>query len=252
MNLVKFEGGLPAVTLEADVVVQRDTALAEAWQIQSITCPADERVATIAGVSLKKILNAAEASRKDVKAPVLDVGKRIDGLAAEYVAPITAALARLGALLARWQEAERQRVAAEERARQAEIQRLEAERLAAEAEARRLQEAALESEAAGFAPATTEAVLEAAVQADTAALTARAQSDIAISAPLPAPQRTAGSVARMETIVEVFDVHALYAARPELVKLEPKVGALKSIWTPGMEIPGCKIYQQPVASFRSR
>lgn len=206
--------------------------------------------------ALAALRTSVEKSRTDVKAPVLELGRRIDGIAKEFVAEVVTEEARLSALVADYAreqqrikreaemaaERERQRIERErheaEMAAQREQQRIERERMEAErqaheaamaklraeaansaeaqAEARRQQEAALAAQR--DAEARAEAARVKAAQDAEAARQRQAEAERAAAAAAAAPVIPAG--VKEEIDFEVTDAAALYAKFPQFCRIE--------------------------------
>lgn len=206
-----------------------------------VDSPATQAAATEKAVNAQGFLKRLEASRKAVKAPILEIGRRIDALADELAAPVKAEMNRVGGLVAKFQQAEairveRERVEREKREREA----MEAARIAAEKQRQ------------AAAAMTTEADLNAAIQAETAAKVAEKQMYDTLTAPAPAAVKASGSITKKVLRYEVTDIHALYKAMPHLVKLEPNVMAIKSTCAANQTIPGLRLWEELDTNFRSR
>ena len=226
--------------------------------------------------SLASVRTAVESSRKIVKAPVIDLGKRIDGIAADFVADVVAEEARLSSLVTEYAreqqrlkreaelaaEQERQRVERErheaEMVAQREAARIERERQAAEKAAHEAEIARLKAEAAQSeegqraareaqekalaAQRKAEARAEAArrqAEADAAAAREREEAArIAAAAVLAAP--TPAGV-REEIDYEVEDILAFVAKFPQLCRIEVKradvLAALKKSFERNGKLP---------------
>lgn len=217
----------------------RDTALSFACTIAEIsdTTPAQLVVDTIK--ELKAIQKSVEDSRVTVKAPVLELTRRIDTVAKAFIGPVDTEVRRLDAILTAYQqeqerirrEAEAKRLAAiraaqeaEERARrEAEAARLKAEQEAAEAAQTAHEQADPFAEAEATA-AIHRAAVEAQVKATEAqalAATAIKAATVETAAAMAAPKPTGMSVRRQPDF-EVVDLLALANARPDLVTIQPK------------------------------
>lgn len=257
--------GLSAVetTASAAAIAERDRLLAMARKGKSVTDAASAQRATDVLKELKAFTRTIETTRKEVKEPVLQLAKDIDGLARTLTEDLDREATRISALVGEWQ-AEQNRLAEEARRkaweeeqrirREAEAkERAEQERLAAEQRARELAamkvQADLEAKAArarseaGRAKAMAEA--EAArvkAEADAKAAEEQARIDgmkrdeaeaLAIgkahaSAAVVQQAKPSGVAARREVEFEVVDIVALYEACAPLVKLEPNTAAIKA------------------------
>lgn len=206
----------------------RDRLLAELGEVTTI---GDEFAASVAVDALKRadqLLKNIEADRVAVKAPVLELTRRIDGVAKDAVAGLAPAAARVSRLLGEYQVEQRRLAAeAEHRARE-EARRIERDAAAAAA-------AAKPEQAAAIAAAASEQI----VAVRTAAASAAAP-------------KAAGTAVRVEVCYEVTDISALYAARPELVTLEPNGSAIRAIIkaNPNLSLPGLRHWTEAKTTIR--
>lgn len=244
-----------AVTPEAEA--QKQVILDAARKVVAVTDNDTCAIAQSRLRSLGSVRTAVESSRKQVKAPVLELGKRIDGIASEFVADVVAEETRLSGLVAEFareqqrkqreaaeaaekerlriereeherklaamraeQEAERQRMEAERAAHAAEMERLRASREKdAEAEAEARQREAEAAAAQREAAAKAEAARIAAEEAAAKADRERQEAEAARAAAVAAP--TPAGV-REEIDFEVVDIVAFVAKFPQLCRIEPK------------------------------
>ncbi len=100
-----------AITPHAELA--KKEALESAAIILKVENDMQQQMAADARVSLKRVLKQVEASRKDVKAPVLEMGKAIDRLAANFSDELQAQDARIESLILPY-ELQKRKVAAEE------------------------------------------------------------------------------------------------------------------------------------------
>ena len=226
--------------------------------------------------SLASVRTAVESSRKLVKAPVIDLGKRIDGIAADFVAEVIAEEARLSGLVTEYAreqqrikreaelaaEQERQRVERErheaEMAAQREAAKIERERQAAEKASHEAEIARLKAEAAQSeegqraareaqekalaAQREAEARAEAARrQAEADAAAAREREEAARIAAAEAVAAPAPAGVKEEIDFEVDDILAFVAKFPQLCRIEPKradvLAALKKSFERNGKLP---------------
>lgn len=263
-----------SVSLVPDAITQRNAALELAGEITTVDNPFDQDIAADALKALKRIETGVESARVSVKAPVLQLGRQIDALAADFTNPVLVECKRITALLSAYQTKVRMEAMAAERQRQVELARIEADRRAAEAaaqkraaeilaavaEAKRQADAALrastdaEAEKAAQASAAAAAQAEAqqqqhAIHAQAAQREREAQMK-ALTVAKPAPQAD-GMTVRQVWKFEVTDIHALYRARPDLVSLEPRTREINSAMSKGFrECPGLRIWSETVAGVR--
>jgi hypothetical protein len=262
------------ITPEAEK--QKTTILTAARAVVAVTDPDSCDIAQSRLRSLASVRTAVESSRKIVKAPVIDLGKRIDGIAADFVADVVAEEARLSGLVTEYAreqqriqrkaelaaEQERQRVERErheaEMAAQREAARIERERQAAERAAHEAEIARLKAEAAQSeegqraAREAQEKALAAQREAEARAESARRQAEadaaaarereeaarIAAAAAVAAP---APAGVREEIDFEVEDILAFVAKFPQLCRIEPKraevLAALKKSFERNGKLP---------------
>jgi hypothetical protein len=224
------------IAIETRAVESRDLAVSSAQALPSVSSESDARAAANIIRDLRSIQKQTEESRSDVKRPVLDLGKRIDAIAKEFIGPVESELSRVSRLLTTWQ-VEQDRIAREAEAkRQAELRaaaeaeakaRAEAERARAKAEAEaRAAAKKAESESDPFALAEAEAAAKAArdresqkiQQAEEAARAARLKA----AQELPVAQKLAGVTVKRQPDFEILDLQRLARSRPDLVTITPK------------------------------
>ena len=226
--------------------------------------------------SLARVRTAVESSRKLVKAPVIDLGKRIDGIAADFVAEVIEEEARLSGLVTEYAreqqrikreaelaaEQERQRVERErheaEMVAQREAARIERERQAAERAAHEAEIARLKAEAAQSedgqraareaqekalaAQREAEARADASRrQAEADAIAAREREEAARIAAAEAVAASAPSGVREEIDFDVVDILAFVAKFPQLCRIEARradvLAALKKSFERNGKLP---------------
>jgi hypothetical protein len=223
----------PAIELNPAAFEARRVTLAKAHAITGIESVTDLDSAAAALTEVASLTKSIEASRKKVKAPILDIGRHIDEVAKDYIAPLAQEKKRLETLIGAYQEAAR---------RKAERERAEAAKAQADAiaEMQRKQAEALQ--------AGDEAAADAA-RAEAANKIAEAQIAV-INAEGP---KAEGIVTRTTWEFEVTDIHALLAARPELCVISPNTTAIRAIIkaTNGAAIPGIRCWQKAAAIVRN-
>lgn len=214
--------------------------------------------------AIKGFTKQIEEAHQEAKAPVLDVGRKLDALKSEMVAKLEPEAQRLAKALGAW-NAEQARIAEEQR--QAAIERerqilLEQERKENEARAeqerkeRQLREKAdnARSEAQRLKLQTELAKVqdEAQVAAEVRQIEQR-QAIVDNRSALPVVAKPAGIATRKEIRFEVVDAPALYAAHPYLVSLVPNAqlikGHLKSL-KEGDTLPGVRHWVDATAIVR--
>jgi len=166
------------------------------------------------GISLRRPLKAA--------------AERIKAIEDDYLMPLEAEQGRLESLAYAWHQSEQRRVAAEEARRQEEL----AAKLRDEQAAKALAAETGDAEAVAMAEQATAAV------------------ETALYAPKAEPVKVGGMSTRRVMRWELLDIRALAAARPELVKMEPKAAAILSTCFPEQPVPGLRLWYEDSTSTR--
>ena len=224
-------------TDEAQVVASNLSS--ELMSVKVVNSPETQAVATEIAVKAQKFIKEVEACRKSVKAPVIELGKRIDKLADELSAPVKEEMQRVGTMVAKFQTAEAARVAKEQQERrmleiQAMSAKFEADKKAAEA-------------AAGM---QTEAELQAAVAAETEAKRKEKEMYDTLTAPAPAAIKASGSVTKQVLRYEILDQALAFHHAPHLFKVEIKPSAVNATCNADTKIPGMLFWTEAATSFR--
>lgn len=222
----------PSIQIAPAAFEARRVALEAAGGCQEIGSVQDLEAAAAALTQVKALARSVEDSRKEVKNPVLEIGRQIDAVAKDYMSPLETEAKRLSAMVGSYQEAQR---------RKAEKEREEAARIQAEAVAEMARKQA-EAVAQG-----DEAAADAA-RAEAADKIAEAQIALA-NAEGPKPD---GIVTKTSWKFEVTDIAALHAARPELVVLSPNNAAIRAVVkaSNGKPLPGVRCWQEAGAIVR--
>lgn len=196
----------------------RDGLLVEIRGVTTVSDAFDADVAADVLKRTKDLTRSIEASRTTVKAPVLELGKKIDALAKEITAELESEAGRVAKVLGAYQLEEKRKAEAAARAAREEEERIK-------------REAAAKAEAA--APAEVAAIVDQATER----IVATRQAAAAVVAP-----KAANTGVREDVCFEVTDIVALYAARPELVNLEPNGTAIRAICkaNPKLQLPGLR------------
>jgi hypothetical protein len=221
------------VDLAPDSFERRALALNAAARVATVADAMDAEDAADALRLLSPLVKDVEAARKIVKAPVLELSKKIDDTAKDFIAEVAAEKLRIETALGTYQAAEQRRADAERRAAQEEADRLAREAAKAQREADRATNAG-----------EAERTQQAAAQAETAAIEAR------VTAAEIAPAKPAGVAVRQPWKFEVVDIAALFVARPDLCRIEPDNAAIRAQIPHNQNIPGLRIWQEAKASIR--
>ena len=200
------------LTIAPEAFALRERALTKAANITAVTSHDESYEAGHRVKEIAALRNLVERSRKLVKEPVLEVGRRIDQAAKDFLADLTAEEGRIKQLI----ESHAYRLAEERRIAE------EAERRAA-AEARAAREAA---EAAQQAAQTIGRIADvvAAQQAERSRLEALATRCAAAEETHAAKQP---DEVRWAWDFEVTDLAELARLAPALVRIEPNVSEIK-------------------------
>lgn len=275
MNAIQLRQETLDVSIRPDAISARDEALDAAATIHAIADEMDEAEAADVLKQLVGMSRGVEETRKAIKAPLIEAGRKIDGCATAFSSPIDAAVTRIKGLLGTFDQARRARVAAEELARQAEAKRIADEKARADAELARQQQEAQEAaqraqDAASAAflaedpasqekaateakaaqeQATAQAALIEQAKADKARADA-AQLQLSVQSREKAPAKPKGISSRQVWKFEVVDIRALYAERPDLVTLEPKGREIERVVSAGVELPGVRAWKETEVGVR--
>jgi len=108
------------VTIEiiAEAEQMKIEALMSSKGIKTVDDGFEATIAAEAQSALRHLIKGIEESRKDAKAPVLEIGRQIDGVAKDYIEDVKAEESRIAQLLGAFQIVERdKKIAAERQAR---------------------------------------------------------------------------------------------------------------------------------------
>lgn len=250
LAISKFED--VALSLTPEFHLLKANALEAAKPITAPTDTASLEVAVAAGSALKRLKTDLEKSRNTVKAPVLELGRKIDALAKKESAEIEKELTRIEGLVSAYQrvkieEARKAQEMADTLARKRQ-ERLDAEAAEQEKERLRLEEAAKKTEDPDEAAHLAEQAQQAQEAAERAREKAVAPSPLGIGS---APRVEKLSASRPWKFV-VDDIAAVYASRPDLCSLEIKTAATNAAIAAGArEIPGLRIWQEDTTRIRA-
>lgn len=211
------------IGLLPSAIETRDRLLKEAASISSVS---DSFEADIAADTLKSITLSTrqiEQARKAVKAPVLELGKKIDACAKEFSERLKEEESRIGRLLGNYEAIERKK-------------KQEAERKAREEEARKRAEAEARIRAGEDAQKVEEEVTKEIIETKVEVSTAS--------------YRPEGTSVRETWQFEVTDINALFAAHPDLVVLSPNNTAIRAIIKHKQDIPGIRCWKEAKSYIR--
>lgn len=196
------------VHIEPMAELKKADALNSARLVESVTDSFEAETAGDALKMLSDIKKGIEAARKDAKAPVLAIGRKIDDIAKEFVEEVEVQHRRIGLLLGEWQKAEREK----QRKAEAEARRLEYE---AYQKAQAEQAKRIAEENSGRTGSLTEDLEKIDKQAAAQVAQIRAEA-------VTKSDAVAGVKVRTTTHFEIIDEQALFAARPDLFSPDEK------------------------------
>lgn len=270
-NAITVVGNIDA-SLSRSAVAARDESLTVARALRAIGSTSDLQSATSALSVLKTIGNEVERTRKEIKNPVLNAGRKIDELAKEFCSPIEIESARLTSLIT-FYESEQRRIAQEaELKRQTELRKINDARIAAEHAAAIALEQERKAKGASEA-ARIDAYFGVATQADIAEA-ARRESEIRRTRELET-QRSAKLAEEATAILmtprqaqtskieglsyrvvwkfEVLNIHELYLFDGELVTLSVNNRLVQQRISNGHQsIPGLRIWSEKQPIIRTK
>jgi hypothetical protein len=204
----------------------RDNALAQSGLIGKVTNGDENNLAAMAQVELKRVLKLVEDDRKEVKGPVIDLGKAIDAKAKELVRDVDQEFNRISKLVADFQALENAKARAIEAQRVAELSRIERETQAAIAQA-----------------TSHEEIENIRAEADQKA----AEKSVELA---PPPHKLSHQIVGEGWDFEVTDMWTLARAHPSCVNIEPRRAEIKSLLNVGVKVAGVRAWKQTKATVR--
>lgn len=265
-----------AINVDQSAITRKQSVLSESVTITEVSDEFGQELCVSTQRSIKDLLKLVEDSRQEIKAPILELGRKIDGKAKEFSAELQTEFNRLNGLNERFIIDQRKKAAEAEAARQAELKRIEAEQrrlaeLARVAEELRIaEEARIEAEKRAAAEAEFNAVseaeqAEAATKADEieklrlanaardaenlrkaieAADKLKAKQMATQQAPAVTVSKPSGSVVKDVWVFEVTDAALAYKSRPEFFELTERKSVISQAIASGLrDCPGLRIYQ---------
>lgn len=240
------------VALSEQASVLKAEALERAALIGTVTNAEQNEYAARVQRDLQAVVKAVEVDRKRVKEPFLDMGRRIDAAAREFVAELEEEYRRIGECCQEFAAKERERFLAEQRRVQEEQERVLREQRKAEEEARA--KAAAEAAAARNEAERIAAQKRAEEQAKLIA--ERAAQELEAITPAALPTKADGQVVKPVWRFEVTDVWLLARTSPGLVRIEPNRSEINEVITRlaaagEPKIPGLRIWNEVQVTTRT-
>lgn len=247
-----------SVAIEPGALTLREAALDKSALVAVVESPTDQEAAVAAQIELERVCKLVESQRKEVKAPVLELGRQIDATAEKFVADLKAEVVRVSRLVGDYVALEAAKARAAAEAARLEQERIERDRLKAEqdaaakaaADARRLEEERQKALAAATTHEDLERAqaeadrkqreLQAAQQVEAARIAAEAAArQQAVKIP-DAPVKADGQSVRTDWEITITDIHALYRAHPNAVKMEPRLSEIRQLLDMGVKVHGVR------------
>ncbi len=236
-----------AVSFTPQALELRDDAIERAGLIAKVNSPVSQEQAVEAQKDLRRVLNLVESARKAVKEPVLEMGRKIDAAAKQFVADLAKEEIRIARLVGDYQAEQLAIARAAERKRQEELARIEAERQEA---VRKAQEEATRAAAQAKTEEERKAIEAAAQREAQRQAELAAQQLEALGAP-PAPPKAEGQSVRPVYRWEVTDIWKLARMHPGLVRIEPNRQEINDVIASGTrQIDGLRIWEEVKSSVR--
>lgn len=206
---------LPVISITEEAEEFRLGLLSESGEIEIISSESDRDLTISASSRIRSHLKEVEKLRTEIKAPYLEIGRRIDEAAKSHVKDLTSENKRLNQLVGEF-EFKREQA------------RLEAERAAEQA--RKVLEAGSQVDEEEKA-----SVLSAVLDAE----------EMAVDAAPPT-----GGAMRQDWVIDVLDMKELFAKHPQCVRMEPDLLSIKDLLKKGIEVAG--IRATPIWSYNVR
>ncbi len=229
----------PSVLISPEANEAKRVALITAKACTEVKDIASQETASRAQAAVKNLIKQVEASHAEIKAPILKIGREIDGVKNTFLGDLIIEERRLALLVGSYQEAEqRRRRQAEEDARRKEQERLE--------RAKQEERLRISKEIAGHT-GTLLTDLQTIRQrvADDVATIRQDAANAAVAAPT-------GSMTRKNWKFEVTDLNALFRAAPELCTIAPNNAAIRAVIKNNQKIPGLRVWSETVSIATAR
>jgi hypothetical protein len=219
--------GIECATLDLlpSAIEVRNKLVGEASSILVVSDAMDADAATAVLRDITAQIKICETTRTDIKGPVLELTRKIDGTAKEFAAPLEAEKTRLSRIIGAYQQAEREKA---EKARREAAE--EAQRIARE-EAKKIAAAEIEHGADS----------EEAQAAQNKAADKVAEARVAVAN--ASAVQPAGTAVKKTWKFLVEDINALAASHPELVVVTANTAAINAILKHNQSIAGLRVWQ---------
>lgn len=265
------------VSIAPGAITAKTRALEESEMVSKVENACQQSFAVAAQAGLDSLIRITEKARKQIKQPVIELGRKIDAQAESFVKELTDERNRVTMLVANFQALELARVRAAEAAARMEAERIERERLA---ELRRIQEAQesawrirKEEEIAAMRAAQSaknerehiearrlqaeiDRQREIASAQNLEAIEAaqerfNAQSAALAAQPVVVASKAEGQVVKNDWEVIVNDPYKLAKYHPQCVSITAKIGEIKQLLAQGISVNGVTATQVIKSGTRS-
>jgi hypothetical protein len=217
--------------------VEAATLVAEICALPPIVTAGDAQSAVNLCRRAKRHVSEIEAERLALTRPLDAMKKKIIEVAKGHCTPVLQAISSVEEKIAVFHAEEARRA------------QLEEQRRAVEAAEIRRAALNLDTLPESEHPDDSEWMLEIAASERAAEL--HQQADDRLRANVLPAFRPKGASVRPVLDFEVTDINALYAARPDLVRLEPNRQAIREILVEGLNIPGLQVFSHTKATIRA-
>jgi len=247
---------LPRLGITETAIARRETALAASALVGQVRDSGQQDQAVQAQRTLAELQREIEAARKAVKGPVLDLGREIDRVAAEFLADVVDEVTRISAAIGDYQMLELKKREATERAARLEAERIERERR--EQEERVAEQIERERQAALAAAKSHDEIDRVEKEAadrqrdeqERLEREARLQQ-LATLATIKQPDRAEGQSVRQDWDFEVTDVWTLARMHPACVEVRPRRSEILGLLRTGHTLAGVRAFQVVRSTVRS-
>lgn len=222
--IVNYSSQAAAIPEHADAMVQ--SALAKGALVGRVTCAEEQQAAVDAQKEVAGVLNQFEKARQAAKRPVIDIGVAIDTEINKRKSELMEEKTRLGRLLGDFEALEQAKIRAAQKAESDRLTQLERERQAELAKAQSHDE----------------------LDAIQTKFDERAAAE---STPPPAPTRVEGQIIKPDWDITVTNIHDLYRAHPNCVKMEARLSEIKSLLNMGVKVHGVTAVRVTNATVRA-
>lgn len=221
---------VPIIVVNKEALERKADLLELAGAVVAVGTQSELEVATERRRGIQRLLTEVETTRKAVKSPVINLGKRIDEIAEQFCLALNGELTRIKGLMDGFARAEDKRVQKD----QQELQRQQAEAAqkaqAAQDDAERI--ANLKKPSAKQEIAAQVRIEESVMEVNR----------VQIIAPTVV-SRAAGLTIKKEVLFEIENVTELYKVRPEWFTLEPKRSVIKQSISKETSLPGLRVWE---------